>query len=72
MNNISDFAAHKRDEEFDRLDEARYEMAMAAVPRCPIHGSHFVMGCGVAGEPTHIFPNGGGCPTCYWESRRQG
>jgi hypothetical protein len=53
--------------EQDRHDAIVYR---ADATRCPTHGCVFVAGCGVAGEPTHYFGPGGGCPACYWESKK--
>lgn len=56
--------------EADRKLDMDVERIMSSTPRCEIHDCHFVAGCGVAGEPTHVFGPGGGCPQCYWESRK--
>jgi hypothetical protein len=57
--------------EADRKLDRDVERIMSASPRCEIHGCHFVAGCGVAGEPTHVFGPGGGCPQCFWEQRNE-
>lgn len=60
MNMISDYEAHKRDEEVKMP-------SLAGVTRCGIHGTAFVLGVGV-GHFTKLFGPKGGCSECFQQT----
>lgn len=66
MNILSDYAAHKRDEEWDRQHEQFWDEVFSSTARCIIHRQAFVAGCS-SNTGFHAFPQGGGCSTCFWE-----
>lgn len=68
MNNISDFQAHKRDEEWDRVHEAELDRREASAPKCPIHHTPHVLAVGVGGK-LYTFGIGGGCSECFFEEQ---
>jgi hypothetical protein len=70
MNNISDFEAHRRDEEYERIHGAQLDRQWDAAPKCPTHGVPLVLGFGIGGE-RYFFPEGK-CPECFWAERRTG
>jgi hypothetical protein len=62
MNNISDFEAHKRDEEYERIEDAIWGKRR----KCPIHGCTLIFGRGYTENgvsTTEYFPDGK-CPEC--------
>ncbi len=64
MNNISDYEAHKRDEEYDNSAEAQRHWR--AMPKCPIHGIPLIAGQGYVENGktfTEVFATPQ-CPEC--------
>ena len=69
MNNISDYGAHKRDEEWDNSADAERLWRMA--PKCPTCELPLIAGRGWrdlnTGEAGAEYYPKGKCPNCGWE-----
>jgi hypothetical protein len=71
MNNISDFEAHRRDEQYERLHEAELDRQWRDARKCPIHGIPLILGRGYVENGhsvTEYFPDGK-CPECLSSER---
>ena len=67
MNNISDYEARKRDEQYEIDNAAKLDRQWRDAAKCPIHHTPLVLGVGICGK-TKVFGPRGGCAECFYQT----